>query len=762
MPLAEAGTRTQLQRLKRDEARTSTKRTLDMRPLIHVTSAGIAGLMLYHTPAPAQTSSESQEAVLEEVTVTAQKRSENLQNVPLAVSAISGPTMEALHVNDLKDVTATVPNVQIQVNAGLTNAASFVVRGIGIVGNPSPYVGTEVATVVDGVVQTVNELGLLDRFDVERIEVLRGPQGTLFGANTTGGAVNIVTRQPTGDFEAYGQVGLGNYHSRNVAAAVNFPIVDGTLAGKIMVANRSRDGFYTNLYNGTDIGHIDSTAARGYLKWTPSDDVNVTLQMDAQKARNGTDVLLNISKPGEIFYRPDTPYAFKLHSDVPDRHNADTWGGTLTANWKSGAGDFTSITNYADWKTIGYQDIDGIDLYGYAQVGDTEGWQLSQELRDVIHPTDSVEVLFGLFAQKWHYDSNGQGWVAFVDPGFIDVTLAEQDVTNLAAFSQLYWDLTDRLRFQIGLRASREKVQMDRSNIAYSQPAGTDPLKGFGNLVGAIRLPDNPDNPPAHGNKTWTNFGGKIGLDYKLTDTTMTYGYYARGFKSGGFNGRISRADDIGPFNPEHVDSFELGVKTDLLERRLRLNVAAFYNLWNDMQVTDVFFDGPVQHSQIVNAAKAKTRGLEVEGTMIVTDRFRIDATAGYLKANYTDFTIGNGTLVYDGRDLPYAPKFNGSLTSSYSFPLAQGEATALLQVTHNGKRWGNFTQASSELMKSNTLLNANLSWSPSGQKWTLALWGRNILDKKYTSLALDAPPLFTEGLLGAPREYGMDVKFNF
>lgn len=731
---------------------------------IHITFAGVIGLLMSGSAVLAQTQPIPgvAEGVLAEVTVTAQKRSENLQDVPVAVTALTGAAMEALHVQDLKDVTATIPNVQIQVNAGLATAASFVVRGIGIVGNPSPYVGTEVGTVIDGVVQSVNELGLVDRFDVERIEVLRGPQGTLFGANTTGGVINIITRQPTGEYGAYGQVGVGNYDSRSVAAAVNFPIVEDKLAGKVMVANRTREGYYTNLYNDEDIGGINSTTARAYLRWTPSDTTDVTLQLDAQQTRNGTDVLLNISYPGEIFYRDTTPYDFKLYSDVPDKHDSDTYGATLTANWRSGLGDFTSITNVAKWSSRGYQDIDGIDLYGYAQIGNTRGWQASQELRDVIRPTDDIEVLFGLFAQRWHYDSNGQAWVAFVSPELIDVTLAEQNTTNLAAFSQVYWDLTERLRLQVGLRASHEEVDMGRENIAYLQPAGTDPFKGFGNLVGAVRQPTDPNNPFTSGRETWANVGGKLGLDYRLTDDQMLYGYYARGFKSGGFNGRISRADDIGPFDPEYVDSIEFGLKSDLFDDRLRVNLALFYNLWQDMQVTDVYFDGPVQHSQIVNAAKAKTRGVEVESQIVFSNQFRLDASLGYLRANYQDFTIGGGTLTYDGRELPYAPKFNGSLTANYSFPMATGEGSAVLQVTHNGERWGNYTQAPSERMGKVTLVNANLSWSPAGQQWTIALWGRNLLDEKYTSLALDAPPLFTEGLLGNPREYGMDVKFDF
>lgn len=555
--------------------------------------AGVAGVIsiLHSVNVGAQTQStdraSSEGGVLAEVTVTAQKRTENLQEVPVAITALTGATMEALHVQDLKDVTATIPNVQIQVNAGLATAASFVIRGIGIVGNPSPYVGTEVGTVVDGVVQSVNELGLVDRFDVERIEVLRGPQGTLFGANTTGGVINIITRQPTGEYGVYGQVGAGNYDSRSIAAAVNFPITD-ELAGKVMVANRSREGYYTNLYNGEDIGGINSTAARAYLRWAPSETTKMTLQLDAQQTRNGTDVLLNISNPGQIFYRPDTPYDFKLYSDVPDKHDSDTYGATLTAEWDSGIGEMTSITNVAKWSSRGYQDIDGIDLYGYAQVGNTRGWQASQELRTVIRPRDDLEVLFGLYAQRWHYDSDGQAWVAFVSEQLIDVTLAEQNTNNFAAFSQLYWDLSDRMRLQVGLRASHEEVEMGRENIAFLQPAGTDPFKGYGNLVGAIRQPGDPNNPYASGKESWSNIGGKIGLDYRLNDTQMLYGYYARGFKSGGFNGRISRAEDIGPFDPEYVDSIELGVKSDMLDDRLRVNVALFYNLWQDMQVTDV------------------------------------------------------------------------------------------------------------------------------------------------------------------------------
>jgi iron complex outermembrane receptor protein len=715
---------------------------------------------------------------IETVTVTAQKREENVQTVPLSVTPLTGATLERLHMQDLKDITGTVPNVQVQVNGGLSLAASYVVRGIGIAANPSPYVGTEVGTVIDGVVQSVNELGLVDQFDVERIEVLRGPQGTLFGANTTGGVINIITRQPTGVYGAYGTVSVGNFGQLDGSGAVNFPIIEDELAGKLSFSHRGRDGFYTNLYTGERIGGIDSNQARAYLRWTPTANLDVTWQGEMRRIRNGTDVLLDIAYPGEIFYRPDTPLDFKLYSDVPDIHNTDTFSNTITANWRTGLGTFTSITNYSTWKSYGFQDVDGIDCQCYEQVGLDKGWQASQELRDVFHPLDNVEVLIGGFAQFWGYNSNGQGWPQFASPNIVSVNLANQRTTNLAAFSQVYWKVTDRLRVQAGLRVSWERVKMKEAALTYFQPAGTDAFKGFGNLVGAALLPSDPNNLPAEGAKDWTNVGGKFGVDYQVTDEAMVYGYYARGFKSGGFNGRVTAAADIGPYNPEFVNSYEIGAKTNWLDNHLQLNMAAFLNKWSNMQVNQVLYRGtpPQASSTILNAAQATTEGIELEGEFIPVDGLRLNATVGYLHAVYDDFLSGSGALCppapatqpsgcavdYSGRDLVYSPKWNASFSATYSFPVLGGVSDATVQYTFNGKRWGNYTQAPSELLPAVSLVNANLSWTPEDGKWTVALWARNLFDRKYLSLALDAPPLFTEGLLGAPRQVGVDFSFNF
>jgi iron complex outermembrane receptor protein len=730
----------------------------------------LAGQALAQAAAPAT-------STIEEVIVTAQKRAENVQNVPLSVTPLTAATIERLHVQDTKDLVGTVPNVQVQVNAAVGLAASYVIRGIGIANNPTPYVGTEVGTVIDGVVIATNSMGLTDQFDVERIEVLRGPQGTLFGANTTGGVINIIMRQPTGEFGGYGKVTMGNYHRLDGSAAVNFPIVKDVLAGKIAFSHRGRDGFYRNLNDGERIGGAGNDILRAYLLWTPEENADVTLAYDLQKIRNGQDILHPLAYPGEVFYRPGTPTRdFVIYSDVPDFTNAKIEGATLTANLDSAIGRITSITNYRHYSKRANQDLDGVNAFLYVQAGYEKGWQQSQEIRDVFRPTDDIEVLVGGFAQVWGYKTGSLTLPRFSSPTAVGLGVSRQRSTNLAGFTQVYWDITDRLRMQGGLRVSWEKVRLFRANFSFNQPAGTISTARFGNLVGATLLPINPANAPSEGEHSWTNVGGKLGIDYKLADDVMAYGYYARGFKSGGFNGRVTRSQDIGPFDPEYVDSFEVGLKSDLLDKRLRLNVSAFLNKWKDMQVTQSVYSGTIASSLILNAGKATTKGVEFEGEFVPFDGLRLNATVGYLKARYDEFRSGSGepcpplpapqpvgcSIDYSGRHLMFSPKWNASLTGTYTFALAGGETNATLQYTHNGRRWGNFTYSPSERLAPVDLWNGNLSWRPQGAKWSIAAWGRNIFDKRYLNMAADFPPLFTEGVLGSPRQFGVDFDFEF
>lgn len=752
-----------------------------VRRLFPVLFAGVAGWSFQSLPALAQKQNKpvamASSGGIEEVIVTAQKRAESVQNVAFTVTPFTSEALERQHVKDLRDITGSLPNVQIHVNAGVSNASAISIRGIGVNNQPSPFAGTEVATVIDGVVQGTDQYGLTNLFDVERIEVLAGPQGTLFGANTTGGVVNIIMKQPTGQYDAYGQVTVGNYNRTEVGVGVDFPIVEDTLAAKISFSHDGRDGFFTNLYDDSNVGAVNENTARIYLKWTPNDKLDITLASQMQILRNHDTFLQEISYPGELFYRPNSP-GFAVYDRLtgPSRHT--TQSHTLTAHWDSPIGQVTSITNYSTYHAQTGLDFGDLDCYCYLSLAKDHGSQYSEEMRDTFHPFEDVEVLVGVFGQVWKDDTDGFSLTAFADPEGFSRGGTVTHTSNASAFTQAYWNVTDRFRLQAGLRVSWDKVYLYRANYSYRRPGGTDPLLGFNNLNGAILLPGDPANPPSDGEHSWVNIGAKVGADYKFTDDVMAYGYYARGFKAGGFNGRVSRAEDIGPYNPEYVNSFELGLKSEWLDHRLRLNLAAFLNKWSQMQVPQTVFanGGATMASVILNAGSATTKGIEIQAEVVPVDGLTLNATLGYLSAAYDQFLSGEGALCppppaaqpmgcsidYSGRALPFAPMWSASAGAIYAFEVANGLAEASFEYTYAAKKWGNYTQAPTEALPSVGLINANLSWGPTDSKWTIEMWARNLTNEHYLAAALDVPPLFTESVMGNPREFGATLRFNY
>lgn len=739
---------------------------------------GSASTLLMATAAFAQREPQKPANTVEEVIVTAQKRAEDVQTVPMSVSPITAANIERLHIQNLKDVTATIPNVQINVNAGVMDASQISIRGIGVVNQPSPFGGFEVATVIDGVPAATDAYGLTDQFDVERIEVLRGPQGTLFGANTTGGVVNIIMRQPTGVNGAYGTVTIGNYNKVDIAAAANVSIIDGVLAGKVAFSHRSRDGWFTNLYNDEPIDNVNSTKIRGYLKWTPSENIDVTWASEYQLNKNGDVLLYNNNYPGEVFYRPRPEgIGFKTWVDVNNANKKVVLNNTITANVLSPYGKITSITNYATQRSNNALDFDGIDCECFSVYGTDRSYQASQELRDVFHPQQNVEVLVGGFFQQWGDFSDGISLPFVFAPSVILRGQTHMRQKTFAGFTQIYWDVNDKLRFQGGARLSWEQVWLYRANYTYYRPAGTSSKLGRNNLLGAILLPLPVGNEPNDGTADWTNWGAKLGVDYKLTSDFMAYGYVARGFKTGGFNGRVTDKTTLGPFNPEFVTTGEIGFKSNWFNDTLRLNMAAFINKWKDMQVPySVFGAGGTLSSIILNAGRATTKGVELEAQWVPVRGLRLDGSVGYLDAVYDKFLSGSGAVCppptqvqpvgcakdFSGRPLAYAPKWNYALTGSYTWDMAGGETTAMLQYTHNDKKWGSHTQSTNEALVATNLFNGNLSWDAENGRWGVALWGRNLANKTYIANALDVPPLFVEAVLGPPREFGVDLKFNF
>lgn len=707
---------------------------------------------------------QEQDQGISDIVVTAQKQSENLQDVPISVSAITAETLQDQQVTNIADLSNSLPNVQINSFSNSPDSAVFTIRGIGV-NDADPYVGTTVSVVVDGVVVGVNTAALLSLFDIERVEVLRGPQGTLFGANTTGGVINVVTKQPTGTLGVEGEIIYGNYNHLEANAAVNFPITD-NLAGKVSILHNSMDGFFRNYGDGRRIGERNVTSLRGYLKYEQG-DYDATLIGEYVRSRNGSQTGVIIAGPGELFYTPgetEDPFSFRrgLSNDQPDYNNRDTYSITLTQNLDSPVGEITSITNYREYDSDLYSDDDATTRILLQTRRQTDHRQFSQELRDLIRIGDSTRLIVGAFYFEQSYFLDQDGKLDGFLPGLGQPQTQDQENQSISGFAQLYHDLTPELRVQAGLRYSHERTEAVSTTANTINPSGQatfdDPL-----IPGSLIV--------ASGKKSWNRIGYKVGIDYRPIDELMLYGYYARGFKSGGFTGRIAIAEDIGPFNPEEVDTFEAGLKADLLDRRLRVNLAAFLNKYRDMQVVqNITYPSGANSASIANAGRAETKGFELELTAAPAQGLTLTGSLAYLDARYEEYDTrvldpGTGNLVpvsYAGNRLMNSPEWSASLGFNWTQPVGSGTLTATGQYSYTSSKYTSYTNLPVELVGAVNLVNASLSWGPTDGNWELGAYARNLFDEQYFNQKLSLAGIGTLASLGNPREYGAVFRFNF
>ncbi|WP_164844045.1 TonB-dependent receptor [Croceicoccus ponticola] len=701
---------------------------------------------------------------LSEIVVTAQKQAQNLQDVPISVTAVTGDMLEEQQINSVADLANSVPNVQINTFSNSPDSAVFTIRGIGV-NDADPYVGTTVSVVVDGVVVGVNTAALLSLFDIDRVEVLRGPQGTLFGANTTGGVINVVTRQPTGEFGGDVQLSYGNYGQIEANAAINFPLGE-NLSGKISVLHNEMDGYFRNYADGKSIGSRNITSLRGYLKYATG-DYDATMIGEYVRSRNGSQTGVLIAGPGELFYTPGEttdPFSFYrgLSSDQPDANDRDTYSVTLTQNLDTSIGTLTSITNYREYDGDLFSDDDATTRILLQTRRNTNHHQFSQELRNLVNLTDTTRLIVGAFyfQQKYFLDQAGKldGFL----PGLGQPQTQDQKNWSISGFAQVYQELTPSLTLQAGIRYSHEKTEATSTTANSINPSGVsqfdDPIIPESLLV-------------ASGEKAWNNVGYKVGLDWQATDDVLLYGYYARGFKSGGFTGRIAVAEDIGPFNPEKLDTIEVGAKADLLDRHLRLNLSAFFNKYNDMQVVqNITYPSGANSASIANAGKAETKGFELEVTAVPVEGLRLNGAIAYLDAKYKEYDTfvldpGSGGLVpisYAGNSLMNSPEWNGSMGVNWKGSVGPGTLNANAQYTYTSSKFTSYTNFPVERVGSIELVNASLSWGPDDAGWTIGVWGRNLTDEKYFNQKLSLAGIGTLASLGAPRTYGAELRYSF
>lgn len=769
--------------------------------------AGLSWLALGAVPAVAQEAAPdaANDSGIQEIVVTAQKKAENIQSVPISIAAVGGETLKAFNVTTLQALQGTVPNVQIDNFANTPNNAVFTIRGIGVI-EPDPYAGNTVSIVVDGVPQFFSMGALLDTYDTGRIEILRGPQGTLFGANTTGGVVNVITNQPTGEFGGEIRATYGNWHRFDVNGSIEAPLVKDKISLKVSGIHTERKGWVTNVWNGQDMGRKNVNAVRGQLLFTPNSDLKITLQGEYVAARNGAPIVVNGGLPGEANYVPAgsfwngsvlpqyaSPCAipnepcqapdkyFSGNNEVPDKSNMTTRFGIATIQYNNTPlGDITAITGYKNFTLFEYTDQDGTAKTNNATRRRTHGWQFSQELRSAFKVGDSFNAVAGLFYLKTNYDHYQMYHLDFALPGLDQFNTQKQSTESFSAFLQTYTKLAEGLKFSAGVRYTHDRINA-RSTLDYgvNAPALTSdnfsvvPEIAAGGIVyqQGRDLRNDPHDIDVGGKKSWNNVGWKLGLDYQVGRNQLIYASWARGFKSGGFTGRIGvPSDGDTPYNPEKVDTFEAGLKADFLDRHLRINFAAFTTNYRDMQVAQIYYDPDtkVQGNRILNAAASRIRGFELEAQAIPVEGLTLRGSLAYLDAKYKDFLyfdpVSASYTQLKGYDLQNAPRWASTLGANYTYRLNGGERiVADVSWLYTAKKFYTaVTDTPRSTVQPTYYLDALLTFYGQGDRYSIGLWGKNLLDKRYISTVYDSPGYM--GIVGyaPPRQFGVTAGYKF
>ncbi len=698
----------------------------------------IVGSSLYATaPALAQEAS----AQLEEVTVTAQRREESLQTAPVAITAISPEMLERRQMTDTRQIVFNVPNLTGNNNVGQSTATTFFLRGVGTTENLGTA-DTSVGLYVDDVYiarQAVNNFSLVD---IERIEVLRGPQGTLYGRNSNGGAIKIVTKKPSADPEATVSATLGNYNRWEARFSGNTPISDNVFIRANLLAQQA-DGYIRNTTLGKDVNDTDYLGARVALRALPSDSVTVDLAIDYSRDKTNGGYASDISGVN----RPRTRSLYEVVAGQENSGDAKTQGAALNVAWDLGENlSLTSITGYRKTDQELVLELSDQPVSRYTLFQDQYADQISQEFQLNGSVSDSLRYVAGVYYFKEDID------VDMTDATRANATAAQSrfnkvfnaDIESYAAFGQLEYTVGD-FTFVAGGRYTREERLLDVRQVS-TIPG---PLFNFGpaDLAARAALGQNIDL-----DRTFSKTTPKVGVNWAISDDLFGYLSYTKGFRSGGWTGRALRVDQYVNVDPEDVESWELGLKATLADGRVRWNNTVFSmdytDLFNSLQIAGVF---------LVQTADARIQGLESEFTWRVSPNLDVFANIGYLDPKYTgtrpanlaanlqrspelqtkvgfsvDYPMGNGSLLLNG---------DWFHTDEYLISPANLAVTApLLPV--DSTRTGPYS-----------IVNASVGYSWNDGKFNVTAACTNCLDEEY-STAGQFIGTFSAVYAGLPRFY--------
>jgi iron complex outermembrane receptor protein len=684
---------------------------------------------------------------IEEIVVTAQRREENQQNVPIAVSAVSGSTLGRTGVGDLTDLSLAVPTLY------LTNSDGFLTSTLRGVGTNAIGPGFEntVALYIDGVYLASAASSLLSLHDIAQVEVLKGPQGTLFGRNATAGLIQITTRAPTQTPEAEVNLSYGNYQTSSVNAYVSGGISPMLAANLAVEYAHQNQGWGTDLQNGRNVYQVTHDAAvRSKWLFTPLDGTKFTVIGDYSSAANTMNALHTI--PGTINgFAPALGRApelgYNVNTDYPSFINNNSAGVSLRWDQDLSILNFATISAYRKFRSNVDFDYDGspqnIESIAYTEFER----QFSQEFQLQSKPGSP----FIWVAGAYYFNSNS-AYAPFDlfanDFGANIRVLNQQKAKSFAGYAQGTYEIVQNTNLTLGGRYTTEtRTAYNGSTNVFVVPL-------------ALQLP--PILAPDAEAK-FNKFTFRASLDHRFNDELFSYLSFNRGFKAGGFN---TGSPGTRAYEPETLDAYELGIKTDLLNRRLRVNAAAFYYNYKNIQIQQLNL-GAIT---IINGASAHIYGLDLDAVAQVTDQFRLTAALGLSHPDFKSFPdcpisvpsggVPSGIGSCAGNQLPLSSKITATIAGEYTVPLPKGSLVANGNVYFND---GFYTEADNVYHQpSYAELGAQLHWTAPGDHFTLGVYGKNLTDRRVINFETTIPNGTHTGFYQEPRTYGVTAGYKY
>jgi len=729
---------------------------------------------------------------LDEVVVTAQKREQRLQDVPIAVSVVSGALAESTGGFNVEALRTLVPSLNIRKTNTSLNQSLFL-RGVGTI-NFAIAAQPSVATVLDGVVLSSAGEAFGDLYDIERVEVLRGPQGTLFGKNASAGVVNIVSKRPGDEMSGYLDLGWYEDNELRVKGALDLPISE-NVRSRTTVTLGKFDGYIDNVSGsaaGGDLNGYDRKGLRTVWEigsqgnlWTftgdyrESDD-NCCVEIIGTAPTGATAAAYAAIYGGVTFAGDETR---QVKQDLQMRSTEEAWGVSLQGDIDTAIGTVTTITAYRTWDATEYREGDWIDVQapyvgnGFARLHDfgpqtTETF--SQELRLASDGGGALDYVLGLYysqtdserffqrntfnctASTLAVDATGQrpcraGASTFIDT-FSNATFGA-DFKNLAAFADGTWNVSDRFRVIGGVRWTQDKLNYfhDRVPTPFAgQPGIRTDRSGF------------------TGSNDSDSVSGRAGMQFEISDDFMAYATYARGYKGPAYNVFFNMTLNNTPvIDAETADSYEIGLKSTLLDGLMLLNMAAFSAKYDDFQANNFLFLNGTLITTLTNAGEVSSKGFEIDLQARPTDMLTIGAGAAYTDAKVDKFFTppGQTATVRAGTKLPLAPEWKASLFGELSIPVGSFTLAPNVVVAYQSESFSDLNEPLALRIPGYTTVDLTLALTDADDRFRVALVGRNITDESYTVLRTGGGPGGAVRLQiprDADRYFGIQARFNF